>query len=245
MSTFPLRSALITGNSSGLGLGLTRVLQRQGAAVYGLSRRGCPEPTAGDVRVDLADHVAIGPAIAKLLAGVERLDLVVLNAGLLGHIQSMHEADLGELKRLMDVNVWGNKPVLDHLLAEGIAVGQMLAISSGAAVSGNFGWSGYAISKAALNMFMQLYAHEFPDTPVHSVAPGLVDTAMQDYLCTHADAQRFPAVKRLRGARGTLAMPDHDTAAQQILESLEPLRSEPNGQFVDLRMLAVTRRPTR
>ncbi|TVP92630.1 MAG: SDR family NAD(P)-dependent oxidoreductase [Thioalkalivibrio sp.] len=237
MSDTPIRSALVTGNSSGLGLGLTRMLMRGGAAVYGLSRSGCPASTTGDVQVDLADDAAIAPAMARLLDGVERLDLVVLNAGLLGNIQSMQEADIRELRQVMDVNVWANKPILDHLLSSGVEVGQIVAISSGASVSGNFGWSGYSISKAALNMFVQLYAHEFPGTPMHSLAPGLIDTAMQEYISQEVDTERFPALKRLQEARGTEVMPDNDTAAQGILNSLERLRTVPTGSFVDLREL--------
>ncbi|AGA32277.1 alcohol dehydrogenase [Thioalkalivibrio nitratireducens DSM 14787] len=232
-----IRTALITGNSSGLGLGLTRVLKRGGTAVYGLSRRGCPEPVAGDVRVDLAEHDRIAPALGRLLEGVERLDLVVLNAGILGQIQRMQDADLAELKHVMDVNVWANKPILDELLRREIPVGQIVAISSGAAVFGSHGWSGYALSKAALNMLVQLYAHEFPDTPVHSLAPGLVDTAMQEYLCEDADVGAFPGLERLREARGTADMPDSEAAAQQVLESLTALRAEPSGRFLDLRAL--------
>jgi len=237
MSSTPIRTALITGNSSGLGLGLTRMLTRDGAAVYGVSRSGCPEQTTGDARLDLAEYDRIAAAIARLLAGVERLDLVVLNAGLLGQIQSMQEADIKELRLLMDVNVWANKPILDQLLASGVAVGQIIAISSGASVSGNFGWSGYSISKAALNMLVQLYAHEFPDTPMHSVAPGLIDTAMQEFISEEVDTERFPALKRLQEARGTEAMPDNDAAAQMVLESLERVRAIPTGSFVDLRKL--------
>ena len=131
MATQP-RTALITGNSSGLGLGFTRVLNADGWAVHGLSRRGCPEPVAGDVRVDLADLDAIGPAIQRLLAPVERLDLVILNAGVLGRIEHLSEADIGELRRTMDINLFANKPILDHLIARRMPVGRIIAISSGA-----------------------------------------------------------------------------------------------------------------
>ncbi len=238
MSYPQIGNALVTGNSSGLGLGLTHALMRRGAAVYGLSRSGCPEAIAGDVRVDLAEYDRIAPAIAQLLDGVKHLDLVVLNAGLLGQIQRMPDADIAELRQLMDVNVWANKPILDHLLVQEIEVGQIIGISSGAAVSGNHGWSGYSISKAALNMFMQLYAHEFPGVPVHSLAPGLVDTGMQAFISSEVDVERFPALKRLQEARGTGSMPDSDTAGQRILESLERIRAVPSGRFVDLRDLA-------
>jgi benzil reductase ((S)-benzoin forming) len=126
---------------------------------------------------------------------------------------------------------------LDHLLAGGIEVGQIIAIASGASVSCNFGWSGYSISKAALNMLVQLYAHEFADTPMHSVVPGLSDTAMQEFVSEEVDTERFPALTRLQEARGTEAMPDNDTAAQVILDNLERVRAIPTGRFVGLREL--------
>lgn len=236
-STTP-QSALITGNSSGLGLGLTRVLAADGAAVYGMSRRGCPDDgVAGDVQIDLADFDAIPEAMDRLLQGVTRLDLVILNAGLLGHIQRMPDAPMDELRLLMDVNTFANKVILDRLLTREIAVGQIVAISSGAAVFGNAGWSGYSLSKAALNMLMQLYSHEFPGVPVHSLAPGLIDTAMQDYLCDEADSETFTALQRLKAARGTRTMPEPETAARDIFDVLPRLREQPSGSFVDIRAL--------
>ena len=238
MSANTPQSALITGNSSGLGLGFTEVLATAGARVYGMSRRGCPEPRiAGDERVDLGEFDTIPPAMDRLLEGVTRLDLVILNAGLLGHIQRMPDAPMDELRLLMDVNTFANKVILDRLLAREIEVGQIVAISSGAAVFGNAGWSGYSLSKAALNMLMQLYSHEFPGVPVHSLAPGLIDTAMQDYLCEEADSETFTALQRIKAARGTRTMPDPQTAAQDVLDILPRLREQPSGSFVDIRAL--------
>lgn len=234
-----IRSALISGNSSGLGLGLTRVLLEQGARVYGMSRRGCPEPgVAGDEQVDLSDFDATAAAMERLLAAVDALDLVVLNAGLLGHMQRMQDAAMDELRLLMDVNTFANKVILDALLRHEVRVGQIVAISSGAAVSGHAGWSGYSLSKAALNMLMQLYAHEFPEsTAVNALAPGLVDTSMQDYLCEQADRDRFPVLQRLKAARGTADMPDPETAGHAILDVLPRLRQTTRGRFVDIRQL--------
>ncbi|WP_018141296.1 SDR family NAD(P)-dependent oxidoreductase [Thioalkalivibrio sp. ALJ7] len=232
-------SALVTGNSSGLGLGLTRVLLEQGAQVRGMSRRGCPEAgISADERVDLNDFDATGAAMERLLEGVEALDLVVLNAGLLGHMQRMQDASMDELRLLMDVNTFANKVILDTLLKRNVQVGQIIAISSGASVSGHAGWSGYSLSKAALNMMMQLYAHEFPDeTAINAFAPGLVDTAMQDYLCDEADRESFPVLQRLKAARGTQDMPTPEDAARTILDVLPRLHHTTRGSFVDIRQL--------
>ncbi|WP_019592312.1 SDR family NAD(P)-dependent oxidoreductase [Thioalkalivibrio sp. ALRh] len=237
--TNPIRSALITGNSSGFGLGLTRVLMQRGASVRGMSRRGCPESgVAADERADLADFDATAAAMERLLEGVDELDLVILNAGLLGHMQRMQDASMDELRLLMDVNTFANKIILDALLRRNVRVGQIVAISSGASVSGHAGWSGYSLSKAALNMMMQLYVHEFPeDTAINALAPGLIDTAMQDYLCDEADREAFPVLQRLKAARGTETMPTPEKAAGAVLAVLPRLRQTTRGSFVDIRQL--------
>lgn len=64
----------------------------------------------------------------------------------------------------MDINVWANKLIIDDLAARHVAPRRIVLISSGAGVVGNHGWGAYALSKAALNMLAQLYAHELPST---------------------------------------------------------------------------------
>ncbi|MFW5816506.1 MAG: alcohol dehydrogenase, partial [Wenzhouxiangella sp.] len=108
----------------------------------------------------------------------------------------------------------------------------------GAAVNMNYGWGGYSLSKAALNNLIQLYAHEMTDTHLSALAPGLVDTAMQDYLCGEVDSEEFPSVQKLKDARGTDHMPDARQAAETILDLLPDLRAnQPSGSFVDIRQL--------
>ncbi len=230
------RNALITGNSTGLGRGLTEALLRRSFRVYGCSRRGCNlSGNLYDISCDLSDFDTINPALETLLADVESLDLVVLNAGVLGRLQDIADTTLDELRQMMDINVWANKIVLDWLLHSGICIGRILLISSGAAVLGNKGWSGYALSKAALNMLGKLYAHEFPQTHIAAVAPGLVDTAMMDTLCRDADSAHFPALRRILNARGSEKMLTPVQAAERILSALPKLKEYPSGSFVDLR----------
>ncbi|MFP4463466.1 MAG: SDR family NAD(P)-dependent oxidoreductase [Guyparkeria sp.] len=231
--------ALITGNSSGLGLGLSHALLGRDYQVYGCSRRGCAAlaDRVVDVHCDLSDLDAIAPALDQLLAGVDRLDLVVLNAGILGEIEDMSRVSVERLREIMDINVWANKTILDWLLASGIMVGQIVAISSGAAVLGNRGWGGYALSKAALNMLCRLYAHEFPDTHVAAIAPGLIDTRIIDTLCQIDDTTRFPALERIHAARGTETLLSPGAAAERILHALPGLTEFESGSFVDLRQV--------
>lgn len=233
------KTVFITGNSSGLGYGLSEAFLAAGWEVYGCSRRGCDLEGVHDAKIDLADYDALPGALDSLLADVERLDCVILNAGVLGEIKDLVDTSLDDLRFTMEVNLWAQKMVMDWLHGSGKAIDEILMVSSGAAVNGNRGWGGYALSKAAFVMLGQLYAHEFPDTHILSVAPGLVDTPMQDYLCDPAevDDEKFQVLKRLRAARGTEGMPKPRDAGQKILELLPRFRDYPSGGFVDIRKI--------
>jgi len=229
--------ALVTGTSSGLGHGLAATLLQRGAQVYGCSRRASQLPGLAQVNVDLSDHAAVPGHLESLLAETAALQLVVLNAGMLGEIRDISATPLDEIKHVMEVNVWANKTLLDWLHQWGKPVDQIVMISSGASILGNRGWNGYALSKATLNMLARLYAHEFPDTHLCALAPGIIDTAMMDHLCDESDASRFPALQRLQQARGTSAMPGPVEAANQVLSVLDALRDFPSGSFIDIRQI--------
>ncbi len=236
-------NVFITGNSSGLGLGFTEALMARESIVWGMSRRGCPlkaryDDVIRDRRQDLGDLNKLEEGLNRLLSDCLRLDLVILNAGILGRIQDIADTDVHDLEHLMRVNVWSNKLILDWLIERQLPVGQIVAISSGAAVNMSYGWGAYSLSKAALNNLIQLYAHEMPDTHLVSLAPGLVDTAMQDYLCGEVDSDDYPSVQKLKDARGTEHMPGPRAAADSILDLLDGLKAEhPSGAFVDVRQL--------
>ena len=239
MTRYPEQRLLITGNSSGLGYALTRHYLDQNWRVYGCSRRGCDGLGGflGDMRCDLTDLEAIPLCLEELLGAAEKLDLVILNAGILGEIRDISETSLPDIRRIMDINVWSNKLILDWLIHSGPDVAQIIMISSGASVLGNRGWGGYALSKSALNMLAKLYAHEMPGTHIVSLAPGLIDSDMMTYLCEEADAVRFPALKRLREARGSEAMQTPAEAAGNIASVVEELRGFESGSFVDIRQI--------
>lgn len=231
------RNAFITGNSGGLGYALSQVLLEKDYRVFGCSRRGCDlNGDLVDVQCDLGRFEAIPLNLSALLKDTDRLDLVILNAGMLGEIKAMQETSVEELQNIMDINVWSNKVVLDWLLHADIDIDQIVFISSGAAVLGSRGWGGYAISKASLNMLAKLYAHEFVDTHLSAIAPGLVDTDMMAML-GEGDANRFPALQRIQEARGTERLLTPREAAERIIDNLDALKSFKTGSFVDLRQI--------
>ena len=237
--TFKGKHVLVTGTSQGLGRALAEVFLRRGATVYGCSRKPSDSLTeAGDFRfaqVDLASAEA-PETMRRLLAKADRIDLAILNAGILGTIKDLRDTGLDELKHILEVNLWANKWLIDLFVEGGRPCDTVIGISSGASRHAYRGWGGYCISKAALNMLLTAYAKELTGTRFLALAPGLVDTAMQDYLTNlKEDGKVDEAVRKLKAAKGTDAMPSPEVVAARIIALLPKLRELPSGGFADVR----------
>ena len=230
----------ISGVSSGLGYGLAKAYLAMGQEVYGCSRRK-PEDLVDQglhfAAIDLADSMAGPSEFCKLIDGILHFDLAILNAGKLGQIRDMKEASLEDLRETMEINVWSNKWLLDCLFTDERSVEQVVAISSGASQSGSRGWNGYSLSKSALNMLIKLYAGERSQTHFTSLAPGLIDTAMQDYLTSLPQDPRYGPLDILKAAKGTEIMPDGETCARRLIEVFPELLQVESGSYVDIRKL--------
>ncbi|MGE9291299.1 MAG: SDR family NAD(P)-dependent oxidoreductase, partial [Puniceicoccales bacterium] len=153
----------------------------------------------------------------------------------LGEIRDMKDSPLEDLRDTMEVNVWANKWILDLLFDSAFSVKQVIGISSGASHSGSRGWNGYSLSKAALNMLMKLYAGERPETHFTALAPGLIDSGMQDYLTNLPADDRFAPLEILKAAKGTEKMPDGRTCAEKIVRLLPEILKRESGGFADIR----------
>ena len=145
---------LITGVSSGLGKALIEEYQKNGYGVYGLDR------TYIDL-ITLYRHI-YEQGIDNLLKGRDKLDLIILNAGILGEIKTFTKFNMEELQQIMNVNVFSNKLILDILFERGVKVKQVVSISSGASEKTYKGWGGYSISKSAMRMMMSVYSKDVP-----------------------------------------------------------------------------------
>ena len=230
----------ISGVSSGLGYGLAKVYLAMGYKVYGCSRRKPNDLVEQGLQfagIDLTDSMAGQKNFCRLIDGVPNFNLVILNAGKLGQIRDMKDAPLEDLRETMEINVWSNKWLLDCLFSDERRVEQVVAISSGASQSGSRGWNGYSLSKAALNMLIKLYAGERSNTHFTSLAPGLIDTAMQDYLTSLPEDPRYKPLDILKAAKGTDTMPDGETCARRLIEAFPKLLQVESGSYEDIRKL--------
>ena len=226
-------NTLITGVSSGLGKSLKDEYNNLGHNVYGISRNDVDD--CNHIKLDLSYIPNVNQKLPILLEGVTELDIVILNAGMLGEIKTFDEWGYGELLEIMNVNVWSNKYILDWLFENDIKVKQVISISSGASEHTYKGWSGYSISKSALRMMMEVYSKEVEGTHFMSVAPGLIDTSMQEYLCDEVDVNKFPVTKKFIDSKEQGNTKSPTDVAKNIIKLVPTLSEFENGSYVDLR----------
>ena len=233
---------LITGVSSGIGWGLANYYLSQGHTVYGLSRRIPNQFTKinkfNHLSIDLSDINNIKRNSLKFLSLINTVDLVILNAGILGEIGDLKNQTIKEIQTVMNINVWSNKILIDVILETIKSIKTIIGISSGASINGNRGWGGYSLSKASLNMLIKLYAAENERTKFYAFAPGLVDTSMQDYLCSgKLDPKLFPSSQKLINARNTANMPSAEKAGEILAKAFYKLNEFETGSFIDIRSM--------
>jgi NAD(P)-dependent dehydrogenase (short-subunit alcohol dehydrogenase family) len=231
-----MKNVLITGMSAGLGKALAEKYSETGYTVSGLSRSEVKG--YNHIECDLIWKHQIPEKLRTLLKDVSEIDVVILNAGVLGQIEFSNKVVLPELERVLDINTLSNKMIIDYLINKKIEVKQVVAISSGAAINTYTGWGNYSISKAALNMMMKVYAIENPKTHFLSLSPGPVNTSMQDFICEEVDGEKFEWKKKFVELRENNEAPSADEAAEKIYELLPQLKEElESGSFIDVREL--------
>jgi NAD(P)-dependent dehydrogenase (short-subunit alcohol dehydrogenase family) len=234
-------NVFITGSSSGLGFGLAKYYLEKGNKVYGISRKvnsGIKNRSNFKYLIqDISNFKELEINLFSFLRGVTTLDLVILNAGIMNEIKDLKETSLDEIKKVMDINVWANKIIIDKLFDEVEIIHQIVAVSSGASVSGSRGWNAYSLSKATLNMLIKLYAKEFDTTHFSALAPGLIDSNMQDYIYNLPENKKYPVIKRLKKAKGTEKMPSPEKAAEIVAAGIEKAKEYQSGIFLDVRKM--------
>ena len=77
-----MKTAIVTGGTSGLGLAAAQTLAAKGLRVYALSRHGAPVPGVTSLACDITDADAVERTVAAIEAEAGRIDLVVNNEAL-------------------------------------------------------------------------------------------------------------------------------------------------------------------
>lgn len=110
-----MRTAVITGASSGIGRASAKMLVEKGYKVYDLSRTENPQEGVKHIACDVTRRETIDEAIRQIREEAGRIDLLLLSAGMgiAGAIEFTTEA---EMQRQFDVNVYGPIRVIQAAL---------------------------------------------------------------------------------------------------------------------------------
>jgi len=199
-STLEGAVALVTGASSGIGDATAIALAARGARVAITARRrdrlealaARIRASGGDALVleaDVTDERQARGAVADTVAHFRRLDILVNNAGvmLLGPIA---DADVGEWKRMLDLNVsalmYCAHAALPHLLAAAAAgprnVADLVNVSSVAGRNARAGAGVYNATKFAVGAFSEALRQEVTKKQVRVslIEPGETATELRD-----------------------------------------------------------------
>jgi NAD(P)-dependent dehydrogenase (short-subunit alcohol dehydrogenase family) len=177
--------AVVTGGARGIGDAIARQLVADGARVVvaDLLAPSDPIPGVRYVACDITDRAAVETAHASIEAIEGRLDVLVNNAGILYDTwQHPSDADLGQVREALEVNLLGAWRTAQALLPLMRGGGRIVNVSSGAgSLTGmSPGTPAYGVSKAALNAFTIKLAGELRARGilVNAVCPGWVATDM-------------------------------------------------------------------
>lgn len=240
---------LVTGTTRGLGKALAeRIALSPDNELIALARAPDAQITGGvRLEVDLADTQALDKAFdrVELRIRAKRYAKAVLinNAGVVLPVGPLERVSAQELERNLAVNLVAPMLLMRRFLAatEGAALlRRIINISSGAGRRPLSGWSAYCAAKAGLDMASRVVALEAATrgraVEVVSLAPGVIDTAMQA-LVRGASVDDFPDIERFRQmkAEGTLRTPEEVAADILRLESEGRLIGE---TVIDLRTFA-------
>jgi NAD(P)-dependent dehydrogenase (short-subunit alcohol dehydrogenase family) len=188
------RVALISGGNRGIGREIARQLAGQSyRVVIGSRELAKGEEAAHElgqnvtaVQLDVTDEDSIIAAVASVERDLERLDVLVNNAGIVGGGWSTNavDADLDEVRRTLETNLFGAWRLTEEALPlmRKNGYGRIVNISSGMGQLSDMGGHSpaYRLSKTGLNVLTRMLTAELGEENilVNSVCPGWVRTDM-------------------------------------------------------------------
>ncbi len=172
-----MKSALVTGSSSGIGKAICSELKDNGYNVYGISR------TSGEIICDIRDTKSLHVKIKELLKTTD-IDLLVNCAGV-GVFAPHEEISLAKIEELIDVNL--KAPIiLTNLCLRSLkkTKGHIVNISSIEATKHSKFSALYTATKSGLRDFSLCLFEELrrADVKVTSINPDITKTAFFDKL---------------------------------------------------------------
>ena len=187
--------ALVTGASRGIGAATAEALAGAGAHVILTARTAdaleavedrihSADGTATIAPLDLTDAESIGRLASAVNERWKKLDMLVLNAAMLGTLAPVQHLDAAEFARVFTLNVSAQVAMIaafDALLRQSDNA-RLIGVTSSVGARPRAFWGGYGASKAAFDTLLGSYAEENRATGRIKVAildPGATRTRMR------------------------------------------------------------------
>jgi NADP-dependent 3-hydroxy acid dehydrogenase YdfG len=177
-----MRTAVITGASSGIGAATAKVLAAEGyRTILGARRLDRLEALAAETGGEaIALDVTDPASVESFASAVSACDVLVNNAGGALGLTSVAEADEAQWLTMYESNVMGQmrmtRALLPRLIESGD--GHVVGVTSIAAIEPYIGGAGYNAAKHAQRAMLRVLRQELLGQPVRvtEVAPGMVET---------------------------------------------------------------------
>ena len=186
--------AIITGASSDIGKGVAKRFAEEGAKVILVARNleglekarkeiGNEKSTAS-MACDLTNESQVIQTVNQIIATYGKIDILVNNAGAINDPVHFHEMADSEIKKLIDINLFGvfhmTKSVLNKMsdVKKGVII-NIGSISSERAIP-RVHLAAYSATKAAITMFTKSIAVEYARKNIRCnvVNPGIINSGM-------------------------------------------------------------------
>ena len=231
---FDGKIALVTGASRGIGAATARAFAAQGAHVIITARTAKDLEAVEDAIFAAGGSATIAPldlsdgdSIARLAAAVTerwgKLDILLLNAAMLGTLAPVPAIDGAEFARLFTLNVTAQQVLIasfDALLRKSEA-GRLIALTSSVGATPRAFWGAYGASKAALENLVQSYGEEVKNLSAVRVAivdPGKTRTKMRAAAYPGEDPATVKEPSVVADAIVALVQSDFETGHRLITE---------------------------
>ncbi|WP_102144422.1 SDR family oxidoreductase [Mycobacterium hubeiense] len=200
--------AVVTGASAGIGEATARTLAAQGFHVVCVARRVDRITALADEigGTAIVADVTSDESVAALTAGLDRVDVLVNNAGGARGLEPVADADLEHWRWMWEANVLGTLRVTRALLPKLIDSGDglIVTVTSIAAFETYDGGAGYTSAKHAQGALHRTLRGELLGKPVRltEIAPGMVKT---DFSLRRFDGDEERAAKVYEGVTPLVA----------------------------------------
>ena len=185
---------VVTGASSDIGISIVRRFTEEGAKVILIGRKLDVlenarssidnKDAATSMQCDIIDESQVNQTVAQILNKYGSIDILVNNAGAINEPIHFHEMQDSEIKKLIDVNMYGvfkmTKAVLPSMREnKNGCIVNIGSISSERAIP-RVHLAVYSATKAAISMFTKSIAVEYARSNIrcNCVNPGIINSGM-------------------------------------------------------------------